>query len=220
MAKDLNVLYKYPSFKPTKYRKIDIDKLSMNPVVSKEDWSKNDFTSLKRYVRFTHYQTQKRRCVYCRRKLNPLGVNEHIDHIVARSLKTGWMFKPRNLVLSCYQCNTQKQDASAIRIGITYKRLPRRSQHYILFNPYVHRWSDHFEIEDGLFIKARSKVGDNTIKELNLMDHKYSIIYADESNIFGETAIKRASKRMYKYPKNTTEHKSAKKLIKEIERHI
>lgn len=220
MAKDLNIVFYLPKLKPIKYRGIDIAKLRANPIVKSDDWSLSEFSSLKRTFRYLHYKSQNRRCSYCRRLLNPLGINEHIDHIIARSIKTGWMFKPRNLVLTCYQCNTQKSAASAFPPGQTFKRLPQKPNNYILFNPFVHKWTDHFEVEDNLFLKAISTVGQNTITELKLYDYKYSIKYADEANIFGDTAIKRATKRLAKYGKTSIEFKSAKKLIREIERHI
>jgi 5-methylcytosine-specific restriction endonuclease McrA len=220
MAKDLNIIFSLSKLKPVKYRVNDVAKLRDNPIVSSDDWTSSEFNSIKRFLRHLHYKSQNRRCSYCRRLLNPLGVNEHIDHIIARSIKSGWMFKPRNLVLACYQCNTQKSAVSAIPVGQIFKRLPQKPHNYILFNPYVHKWSEHFEIEDNLFLKAISIVGQNTITELNLFDYKYSIKYADEANVFGETAIKRATKRMAKFNKNSIEFKSALKLIKEIERHI
>jgi 5-methylcytosine-specific restriction endonuclease McrA len=220
MAKDLNIVFSLSKLKPIKYRTIDIAKLRANPITSSNDWTSSEFSSLKRRFRYLHYKTQNRRCSYCRRLINPLGINEHIDHIIARSIKSSWMFKPRNLVLTCYQCNTQKSDASVFPAGQTFKRLPKKPNNYVLFNPYVHIWSDHFEIEDNLFLKAITIEGQNTIAELRLFDYKYSIKYADEANIFGNTAIKRATKRISKFSKNSIEYKSAKKLIKEIERHI
>jgi len=220
MAKDLNLLFDYNKLKPIIYRQIDITKLSNNPITDKEDWCSKEFSSLKRNFRYQHYKKQKRRCTYCRRILNPLGINEHIDHLVARSIRKGWMFKPRNLVLTCYQCNTQKSAAPILPSGLRFKRLPKQPNNYTLFNPYVHKWSEHFEMEDDLFLKARSIEGQNTIRELKLFDYKYSLKYAEEVNIFGDTAIKRATKRLTIFPKNSIEYKSATKLIGEIERHI
>ncbi|MBA4300468.1 MAG: hypothetical protein C0433_10265 [Cyclobacterium sp.] len=204
--------------KPCVYRKIDVNKLRANPVKSKDDWLETHFTSLKRYLRYELYETQKRRCAYCRRILNPLGINEHIDHIIARKLYINWMFKPRNLVLTCYQCNTQKSVAPTLKKD--HRRLPRRARHYKLFNPFVHSWTHHFELLDDLFLSGKSKIGENTIKALKLFDYKYSLRYAEESNTFGKSAIVRAAQRMAVYDKKSIEFKSAKKLIKEIERHI
>ncbi len=220
MAKNLNFVFAYCKLKPIRYRKLDIDKLKNNPIINKEDWNSKVFSSLKRYFRYEHYKTQKRRCCYCRRLLNPLGINEHIDHLVARSIREGWMFKPRNLVLSCYQCNTQKLNSNILQVGKNFKRLPQKKENYVFFNPYVHKWIDHFEIEDDLFIKAKSATGQNTIIELSLYDYKYSIKYAEEVNIYGDTAIKRAAKRLTLFPSTSIEYKSARKLIKELERHI
>lgn len=219
MARDLNRLFRISFLDSHQYRLIDIAKLNGNPIKKGEDWSQECFTSLKRYFRKQHYQTQQRRCAYCRRQLNPLGINEHIDHIVARSIKPGWMFKPRNLVLTCYQCNTQKTNHSALKHN-KHKRLPRRKRHYTLYNPYVHRWYDHFEIEDNLFIKAKSKIGSDTISKLKLYDFKYSMIYSQESNVSDASAIKRATTRLVTFKKGSIEYKSALRLIKEIERHI
>lgn len=216
MAKNLNNIFYYTKIKPVKYRKIDIAKLKSYHVMIEDDWSLSEFSSLKRYVRYSHYKIQKRKCAYCRRTLNPLGINEHLDHLVARSIKARWMFKPRNLVLSCYQCNTQKSASSIIAPGVGLKRLPKKSSNYVLFNPYVHNWSDHFEIEDGIFLKAKSIEGENTIKELKMYDHKYAMIYAELSGTFNDSGIKKATKRLITFPKGSVEYRSAKKLIEEI----
>jgi hypothetical protein len=220
MVRNLNALFACTKIKPAKFRKLDVNQLRKNPITESDDWSKSEFSSVKRFIRYTHYHSQKRRCVYCRRKLNPLGINEHLDHVVARSYSHKWMFKPRNLVLSCYQCNTQKSAASSLILGRIFKRLPKQKSNYLLFNPYFHCWNDHFEVEDDIFLKAKSTEGQYTIDTLKLYDFKYSIVYADEANIFGMNAITRATTRLTTYPKGSVEFKSAKKLIQEIERHL
>jgi len=220
MAKNLNIKYRYYKIKPVKYRITDIRKLSNNPIQTSTDWNKSEFQSIKRLVRFIHYKSQNRRCAYCRRFLNPLGINEHIDHLVARTINHGWMFKPKNLVLTCYQCNTQKTNLNILHDNWSRNRLPKKPENYKYFNPYLHNWHEHFEIEDSLFIKALTTEGEETITNYKLYDYKFSMIYAQESNIFDATAIKRANRRLIKYDVNTNEYKSAKKLIDEIGRHI
>lgn len=216
MAKDLSVIFQYNKIKPVVYMACHINKLRLHPISSKEDWNSDKFTSIKTLIRRTHYRSQNRRCAYCRRRLNPLGVNEHIDHLVARKLRFKWMFKPRNLVLCCYQCNTQKSSASIFERGAHFKRLPKKGHNYVLFNPYVHRWSDHFEIDGKIFLRAKSIEGQNTITELKLYYPEYSIIYLDEANISAKSAIKRATLRMRNYPSDSIEFRSAKKLITQI----
>lgn len=220
MAKDLNKVFQYPKIKPVKYRNKDVLKLRLHPVLTTDYWADSSFDSIKRLVRFIHYKTQKRRCAYCRRLLNPLGINEHLDHIVARSICYQWMFKPKNLVLTCYQCNTQKNKSNILETGWQRRRLPKKEHNYVYFNPYFHIWGDHFEIEDNLFIKAKTRIGEKTIKEYKLFDFKYSIKYADESNSFNKSAIRRANNRLKTYPKDSDEYQAAKKLIAEIERNI
>lgn len=220
MPQDLNVKFRYNKIKPVKYGIKIVQKLRSNPISKSDDWNNNTFKGIKRLLRFSHYKTQKRRCAYCRRLLNPEGINEHIDHIVARNINHRWMFKPKNLILACYQCNTQKSKLNILINTWVRKRLPKKANNFIYFNPYYHHWHEHFEIEDNLFIKANTVEAQNTIKDFSLYDYKYSIVYADEANIFGESAIKRANKRLRKFSKGSDEYKSAEKLIKQIERHI
>ncbi len=220
MEPDLNIILTYNKIKPFKYTNRHIRKLRENPVEHKDDWKEKHYSSLKRHIRKEFYTIQKRRCAYCRRKLNPEGKNEHIDHIIARSIKRGWMFKPRNLVLTCYQCNTQKSNIPYTRTDRNLNSLPKKAINYLYFNPFVHNWSQHFSIVENLFIKAESTIGQDTIKEIKLYRYEYSVKYADEANIYGKTAIKRATQRVYQFNKNSNEHKSAAKLIKEIEKNI
>lgn len=209
---------KISKIKPCTYRAKDVNKLRAFPITDKDDWSKKEYDSIKKFLRKEIFKIQKRRCAYCRRILNPEGGNEHLDHVVARMLKDRWMFKPRNLVLACYQCNTQKSATPTLKKE--HKRLPRRGRYFKIFNPYTHNWSDHFELIDDLFICGKSKLGENTVKELGLYDYKYSLVFAEEANSFGKPAIVRATLRLTTYDKSSVEYKSAKKLIKEIERHI
>jgi uncharacterized protein (TIGR02646 family) len=220
MEPDLNLNLSYNKIKPVKYKPRHTDKLRVNPIHSTAQWSEDIFNSIKTYIRKEYYKIQKRRCAYCRRKLNPEGKNEHIDHIIAQSIKKGWMFKPRNLVLACYQCNTQKSDILFTRTNRSLSSFPKKATNYIYFNPFVHNWDDHFSIVDNLFIKAESTLGEDTIEEIKLYRYEYSAIYADEANIYGKTAIERAVQRLYQFDKGSNEYKSAIKLIKEVENNI
>src|SRR6218665_1454134 len=209
MPKNLNIVFRYSKIKPIKYRKPDVLKLAGNPIKASSDWNEKKFDSIKRLVRFVHYKSQKRRCAYCRRLLNPLGINEHIDHIVARDVYNKWMFKPRNLVLSCYQCNTQKTNANTLTTAFVPKRLPIKKVNYKFFNPYIHNWHEHFEIEDNLFIRAKTIQAEQTISTYKLFDFKYSIVYSQEANTFGASAIRRATRMMTKFRPDTDEYKNA-----------
>lgn len=218
--KNLNTICRYNKIKPVKYGNKIALRLRANPVQSSNDWSKSEFNGIKRLLRRAHYVKQKRRCAYCRRILNPLGINEHIDHIVARDVKYRWMFKPKNLILACYQCNTQKSKSNILTGTWVRNRLPKKSNNFVYFNPYYHIWHENFRIEDNLFLVAVTDVGEKTIEYLKLYDYKYSLVYAEESNIFNDTAIKRATKRMRNFNSNSVEYKSAQKMIDEIKKHI
>src|SRR6218665_254694 len=117
--------------------------------------------------------------------------------------------KPRNLVLSCYQCNTQKTNANTLTTAFVPKRLPIKKVNYKFFNPYIHNWHEHFEIEDNLFIRAKTIQAEQTISTYKLFDFKYSIVYSQEANTFGASAIRRATRMMTKFRPDTDEYKNA-----------
>lgn len=89
-----------------------------------------------------------------------LMVIQTVEHITPRKLKPHWMFVKHNLVVSCGGCNSNKGiDNVLINNENTYGdnpiNCPNNSVDYRIFNPHHDIWSEHFEIEDEIFLKPK-----------------------------------------------------------------
>ncbi len=106
------------------------------------------------------------RCEYCLLHQNDSFLTFTLDHIA--SLKHGGGNEIENLAFACAHCNQHKgSDLTTF--------LESYDDIVILFNPRVHRWSEHFEAVGGEII-PKSRIGQATVKLLRLNDHDRLII--------------------------------------------
>ena len=92
-----------------------------------------------------------------------------IDHILPKGIATyaRFTYERMNLVASCKRCNRNKLDQDFLKVkplaaGAAY---PTGVDDYIWVHPYIHRYSDHIRIRDGLLFEA---VGTNDQKARGL----------------------------------------------------
>jgi HNH endonuclease len=105
-------------------------------------------------------QRASARCEYCLVHEEDMFWRYHIDHIISQ--KHGGSSEDNNLAYCCSVCNQHK--GSNLGTYLTgSQRLIR------LFNPRKDKWHLHFEISEGKII-AKTKIGEATIKVLNLND--------------------------------------------------
>lgn len=126
------------------------------PTVSK-DWDKSIFSELKFRIRHGMSVKQDDFCPYCGTKIEHDGYGEPLEHIIDKSRHPEWMFEPKNLVLSCYACNTKKSTKdvmiSECHTGDDY---PTDSLCVKIIHPHFDTYLDHIEIINEIFIKARN----------------------------------------------------------------
>lgn len=100
----------------------------------------------------------KYRCEYC---LLPQSVALHkheVDHIVPS--QHGGETKEKNLALSCMRCNRYKGP----NVGSFD---PDTGELVQFFNPRIHKWDDHFTLEEG-FVQPRTPEARVTINIFNI----------------------------------------------------
>lgn len=96
------------------------------------------------------------RCEYCLVHEADSFLPFQIDHII--SLKHGGRNELENLAYACPHCNQHKgTDLTTF--------LEDYNDIVSFFNPRIHHWSEHFEIDQGA-IKAKSRIGLATVKML------------------------------------------------------
>lgn len=136
---------------------------------------------------------QNYRCAYCQAGIEA-DENGHreIEHILPKSPSKNctkakgtsnatdsrrstlgyaeFCFEPRNLVLTCKQCNTNKGSYDPLK----ERRRPRplakfpRPIHIEWFNPHFHKYSLHIHLNSDFIFSARSKNGAAVIRECGL----------------------------------------------------
>lgn len=105
-------------------------------------------------------------CEYCLLPCENSYFGFPIEHIV--SLKHGGKTEADNLAYSCQICNLNK----GTDLG-TFLDNPLNLIRF--FNPRIDHWPDHFEILSSGLLRAKTEIGEATIKILDL-NHPDSII--------------------------------------------
>ena len=92
--------------------------------------------------------------------------SHEVDHVTA--VKHGGLSIEENLVLACLPCNRYKgSDLTSID--------PITQQITVLFNPRLHEWDEHFQIDQG-YILGKTTIGRTTIFLLKLNESKRLMI--------------------------------------------
>lgn len=145
---------------------------------------KGDYTTYKINVRQAHYYGQMERCAYCRTRLRAEGYWEDLDHVVAQTDKGNWIYFPKNLVVTCAPCNRLK-NAEPTLSNVHRRHFPLYSKAFNIFNPHFDEWSDHFEVQKGIFIKGiPGTKGPNTYKYCKLFRTDVIVHCVDEQRIW------------------------------------
>lgn len=113
-----------------------------------------DMTDVKKYIKDHYKLAQDYRCPYCQQKIEV----EHngtwdAEHIIPKDSHPQFMFEPRNLCVSCKDCNLIKLNK---RVLINQKRIrfPNRAEDYLFCHPHFHVYSEHIKIihEAGFYL--------------------------------------------------------------------
>jgi uncharacterized protein (TIGR02646 family) len=196
---NLNRVYNYRISSPCQLRKIDRQTLSANPPAVAKDWSNTCYEDIKQRVKKNHLQKQNGRCAYCRNWVEVDGKYEPIEHVIAKSTRPDWMFKTKNLIITCDTCNNLKGKQTTLNPAYKHwKNFPNNSDAFIIFNPHFDTWNHHFKIENDIFLVAKKKSkGDDTIRICKL--HRYHVPVNNARNrlMSNTTTSKAITTRLY-----------------------
>lgn len=132
-------------------------------------WSEPDVDPVREEVKDYYIGEQKHRCVYCN-VLMPTN-NKSVwdaEHIISRSLAPAFLFEPRNLAVSCRDCNIAKGE-SEVRNNPNRKSFPDKSEHYLIVHPHFDDYEEHIRWFGPVCAPNGSVKGQNTIEMCNLM---------------------------------------------------
>ncbi|MEA1842971.1 HNH endonuclease [Agrobacterium tumefaciens] len=112
---------------------------------------------------------QQRCCAYCMSYLH----EDHParDHIAPKKEYPAWTFRPDNLVLACYACNTDRKD-DYDPIAVRHRKYRRCK--FTIVHPYFDRPEAHLDyasdgVKRGILISGITMKGRETIRVFDLM---------------------------------------------------
>ncbi|WP_279357183.1 HNH endonuclease [Methylobacterium indicum] len=135
--------------------------------LSAADWSAEDIEEIRSEIKQYYIREQGYRCCYC----NQLLLAHHgrvwdVEHVIPRSTKPNFMFEPKNLAVSCVECNGNK---SAVQVTTRdYVRFTESSANYKIVHPHFDEFDEHIEIEGDYTYHALSPKGSFTIYHCDL----------------------------------------------------
>lgn len=190
MATDLNRVFDYSlnGQIPTITARAQA-KITAHIIVDKDDWGDSFSTTFISEVKEFYSRKQGHKCGYCRTRITPDGYTEPVEHITPRKLKPNWMFVIHNLVVSCGGCNSNKGTDNVLTsnenaYGNNDVNCPADSANYRIFNPHFDQWSDHFEIEEGYFLKPKPNTkGPYTYSLCGMKRYHIVVDYMFQQNI-------------------------------------
>lgn len=110
------------------------------------DGDEKALTEIKKEIKDHYLHVQSYRCAYCRQRM----VVKHngmwdTEHIVNKDEFPSFMFEPRNLCVSCKDCNTHKGKKGVLK-NKKRKTYPGSANDYTFCHPHYHAYSDHVRI--------------------------------------------------------------------------
>lgn len=103
-------------------------------------WQRNygDYKAIKADITKKLLPEQSNRCAYCGSRL--FEAAPHRDHIAPKDSYPQWTFWPKNIVLACYSCNTDRKKAydPVVILGSSYKTTKFNFVHPYMDDPAEH----------------------------------------------------------------------------------
>lgn len=108
-------------------------------------WSESEVSPVRKQIKDHYISEQSQQCCYCRFEIatNNCGVWDG-EHIISRDAAPRFMFVPRNLSISCKDCNLAKKEKE-VRVNPTRIRFPDKSNQYKIVHPHFDNYTDHIE---------------------------------------------------------------------------
>jgi 5-methylcytosine-specific restriction endonuclease McrA len=108
-----------------------------------DDKDDRELSKVKKLIKDHYLKAQDYRCCYCKQRI----VVAHngawdTDHIIPKDTHAAFLFEPRNLCVSCKDCNLIKLNKVVLK-NQGRKRFPASPKDYIFVHPHFHKYTDH-----------------------------------------------------------------------------
>ncbi|NYT40770.1 hypothetical protein HZY97_08380 [Sphingomonas sp. R-74633] len=106
-------------------------------------WSTDAAGPVRKAIKDHYIEEQHQRCCYCG---HHIATNNNAvwdgEHVISRETKPAFMFEPRNLAVSCKDCNIAKSVKGVLK-NKDRKTFPSKSTDYIIVHPHFDEYDDH-----------------------------------------------------------------------------
>ena len=126
-------------------------------------WKEAEVEPVKSEIK-RHYLTQQGfRCCYCNQEyLISHGRFWDVEHVLARSTHPWFLFEPKNLAVSCIECNQSKSDTGVCTVEAK-RKYPDRPDRFTIVHPHYDEYSDHIEIVMNRIYFSKTSKGSLTV---------------------------------------------------------
>jgi uncharacterized protein (TIGR02646 family) len=136
-------------------------------------WEEDEVNPIRQIIKHHYEQEQGFRCCYCGIHLpTSHGRVWDAEHIVPKASHPQFLFEPKNLAVSCIDCNSSKLD-TRILVNNAVVNYPRTSDAFIIVHPHFDNIDDHIAVSLGKFYIPKTVKGEKTILICRLTRYSY-----------------------------------------------
>lgn len=176
-------------------------------------WNSEDVTLLRSNIKAHYEKEQNFRCCYCQAEL--LTKNGRVwdgEHIVPRSTHPQFLFEPKNLAVSCIDCNGAKSNQQTLK-NKKRKTYPSKAADFEIAHPHFDDYEEHIAIFLGRFYIPKTRKGEATIKICRLLRYAYEFLEWDSQLANTETLLTLASELLSCASPSEQRHKAMEMLL-------
>lgn len=143
----------------------------VNEIRNKRCWNDESLGEIRKKIKVHLKGICDDKCYFCKSTVRGRDVN--IEHIVSKAKHSIFTYKPENLILSCSDCNSLKNDSDVFARNFnastfnSWNDYPMESGDYKIIHPYIDQYEEHL-IREGILYKYKDNKGLETIKAYNL----------------------------------------------------
>lgn len=126
-----------------------VDAFNALPDVSGSYWeltTDGALSDLKKAIKDHYLIAQDYTCAYCRQRIEVTHNGAwDAEHVVPKDTHPRFMFEPRNLCISCRDCNNNKSNKNVL-VNKRRVRYPDKSEDYLVFHPHYDDYDEHVSV--------------------------------------------------------------------------
>ena len=113
---------------------------------SSVSWSDDKYSHVRKTIKDHYLKEQDYTCFFCRQRI---VVNSNrawdAEHIISKSTHPNFMFEPKNLCITCPDCNNEKRDGRVLDRE-SRVRFPMNSAAYKIVHPHFDNYYEHLDV--------------------------------------------------------------------------